>query len=92
METKNLTGVSSDRLEQTIQSGAATIGRIRTLQMEALAELDQRQVPLADGSRILAEWAAARFDLAPETAQKIPAPPAGSKTNLIWPGIWPRVG
>ncbi len=39
--------------------------------MRLLGEIDQRQVPTADGSRNLTEWVAARLDLAPETAQRL---------------------
>jgi hypothetical protein len=71
MRTESISEASTDQLEQAIESGEAAIARIRALQMEVLTELDLRQVPLADGSRNLAEWIAARLDLAPESAEKL---------------------
>ena len=71
METKELATLTTDRLEETLQSWDTVVARIRALQMEVLNELDLRQVPMADGSRNLAEWTASRLDVAPETAQKL---------------------
>ena len=71
MKTPVMAEATTDRLEQILQSGEATIARIRAIQMEALLELDQRQVPLMDGSRNLSEWATARMDVAPETALRL---------------------
>ena len=67
----DLKTVTTDRLEQVLVEGEATVARIRATQIQVITELDQRQVPLMDGSRTLSEWAAARMDLAPETAQRL---------------------
>jgi hypothetical protein len=71
METIDLTSITTDRIEQVLLEGEATVARVRATQMRLLTELDQRQVPIGDGARTLAEWATARLDLAPETAQKL---------------------
>jgi len=62
---------STDRLEQVLLAGEATIARVRAAQLRVLSEIDFRQVPVGDGSRTLAEWVAARLDLAPETARSL---------------------
>jgi hypothetical protein len=71
METTELALVSTDQLETVLLEGEATVARVRATQMRLLTELDQRQTPLGDGTRNLSEWAAARLDLAPETAQRL---------------------
>ncbi len=71
MEDTELASVTTDRIEQVLLEGEATVARVRASQMRLLAELDQRQVPLMDGARNLTEWVSARMDLAPETAQKL---------------------
>src|SRR3990172_2394184 len=71
METMELTSITTDRLEQVLIESESIVARIRATQIHVITELDQRQVPLMDGSRTLSEWAAARMDLAPETAQKL---------------------
>ena len=43
MESTDLTSVTTDRLEQTIQSGEAAIARIRSVQIAVLTELDHRR-------------------------------------------------
>jgi hypothetical protein len=60
-----------DQLEQLLVNDEANIARIRARQIATLHALDVAQVRLADGSRTLAEWAAARMDLAPDTAEKL---------------------
>jgi hypothetical protein len=71
METAELTTITTDRLETALTALEAQIGVRRHLQMQLLTELDQRQVPLGDGSRTLTEWASARMDVASETAQRL---------------------
>ena len=70
MET-DLAAITTDRLEQVLIGLESEIGTRRHLQMSLLTELDRRQVPLLDGSRTLAEWAASRIDLTPETARTL---------------------
>jgi hypothetical protein len=71
METVELASVTTDRIEQALLRGEATVARIRATQMRLLTEIDRRQVPMGDGARSLQEWAAARMDLAPETALRL---------------------
>jgi len=71
METIDLASVTTDRLEQVLLAGEAQVARIRATQMRLLTEIDRRQIPISDGARTLTEWAAARMDLASETAQKL---------------------
>ena len=71
MEIAELAPVTTDRLEQALVEGEASIARIRATQLRLLYEIDARQVPIGDGCRNLSEWVAARLDLAPETAQRL---------------------
>jgi len=71
METADLAPITTDRLEQALVEEEATIARVRATQIRLLSEIDARQVPVGDGCRNLAEWVAARLDLAPETAQRL---------------------
>jgi hypothetical protein len=71
METLELTSITTDRLEQSLTDLEAQIGVRRHLQLRLLTEVDQRQVPIGDGARNLTEWAAARLDVAPDTAQRL---------------------
>ncbi len=71
MEIAELAPVTTDRLEQALVEGEASIARIRAGQIRLLSEIDARQVPIGDGCRNLAEWVAARLDLAPETARRL---------------------
>ena len=71
MEIAALTPITTDRLEQALVEGEASIARIRAGQIRLLSEIDARQVPLGDGCRNLSEWVAARLDLAPETARRL---------------------
>lgn len=56
-----LATVTTDQIETTLTDLEARIGACRHLEMRLLVELDQRQVPLSDGARTLAEWVAARL-------------------------------
>lgn len=71
MEIAGLAPITTDRLEKALVEGEATIARVRATQIRLLSEIDARQVPIGDGCRNLAEWVAARLDLAPETAQRL---------------------
>ncbi len=78
METARATTETTiDRLEQLLVNDETQIARIRARQIAVLQALDLAQVPMIDGSRTLAEWAAARLDLTPETARPSPKPPTG---------------
>lgn len=50
METAEPTTVTTDRLEQALVEGEASIARIRASQIRLLSEIDARQVPLGDGA------------------------------------------
>jgi hypothetical protein len=71
MKPEQLDSVTTDQLETTLVDLESRIAACRQLQMRLLGEIDQRQVPTADGSRNLTEWVASRLDLAPETAQRL---------------------
>ena len=72
METMDLTAETTiDRLEQMLIGDETQIARLRARQIAVLQALDLAQVPMVDGSRTLAEWAAARIDLSPETARTL---------------------
>lgn len=59
-----------DQLEQLLISDEAQIARLRARQITTLRARDLAQVALADGSRSLAEWAAARMDMAQSPPQR----------------------
>ena len=71
MNTVDIGLVTTDRLETALVDLEAQIAARRHLQMKLLDEVDLRQVASMDGARNLAEWVAARMDVAPETAQKL---------------------
>lgn len=62
---------STDSIEQQLIADELLISRVRARQMAGLAELDSRQVAIADGSRSLSEWVAARADIGLETAKTL---------------------
>ena len=67
----DLTTITTDQLEAALTGLEAEIGARRQLQLRLLGELDARQVPIADGSRSMAEWVAARMDVTHETARRL---------------------
>jgi hypothetical protein len=68
MERMDLTGFSTDQLEQEVVALEAIGSRVRAEQMLLVGELDRRQVALGDGCKSMSEWVAGRLDVAPETA------------------------
>jgi len=60
---------TTDRIETRLVEIETTIGRLRAIQIDLLAEIDRRQTPLADGCRTLGEWICSRLDVAPETGR-----------------------
>ncbi len=60
---------TTDRIETRLVDIETTIGQLRAVQVDLLAEIDRRQTPLADGCRTLAEWVCSRLDVAPETGR-----------------------
>ncbi len=60
-----------DQLEQLLVSDESHIARLRARQVATLQALDLAQVPMMDGARSLAEWAASRMDLTADTAQRL---------------------
>ena len=58
-----------DRIETRLVEIETTIGRLRAIQVDLLAEVDRRQTPLTDGCRTLGEWICSRLDVAPETGR-----------------------
>ena len=65
------TASTIDQLELLLASDEAHIARIRARQLATLRALDLAQVPMADGSRSIAEWVVARMDVTPETARRL---------------------
>jgi hypothetical protein len=62
---------SEDRLDQIIAGGELEIGRIRLLQMAAIAEKRRRKAHLTDGYRSIVDWTGARADVSHETARSL---------------------
>lgn len=71
MEGQALHELSTDRLEQFLIRSETAIAQVRAAQLTVLAEMDRRQVAMADGCRTLGEWVAGRMDVAPETATSL---------------------
>ncbi len=63
--------VSSAELRRFVSECEAQVAVLRAEQAVALAELDQRQAPLAGGCKSMQEWVAGRLDVAPETAARL---------------------
>jgi hypothetical protein len=68
MDGIDLTGSSTDLLEQELVGREQTVSQLRAEQMMLLTELDRRQVATGDGCKSLSEWVSGRLDVAPETA------------------------
>jgi hypothetical protein len=62
---------TTDQLEQRLAAAEEVVSQARAVQLEALEELDRRQVATGDGSRSLSEWLAARIDIGPTTAKSL---------------------
>jgi hypothetical protein len=80
---------TTDRIETRLAEIETTIGRLRAVQVDLLAEVDRRQVPLADGCRTLAEWICSRLDVAPETGRvlaRMVRSHAGTVTGMLADG------
>ncbi len=69
--TKAVAAASTDGLEQELLDLEALVARARSRQLELLAELDRRQVAIADGCRTMVEWVSGRLDVGPETASSL---------------------
>jgi hypothetical protein len=65
----DLTGMSTDRLEEQLVGIESARTRLAALEVAVIAEADRRQVPLADGCRTTAEWVAGRLDIPAERAR-----------------------
>jgi hypothetical protein len=73
MEGFDVTGLTTDTLEQRLLELESVVARLRAEQLVVLREVDRRQVPLGDGCRTLAEWVAGRLDVTRETALRLTA-------------------
>lgn len=71
MEDINVTELTADEIEQWLVGSELAIGGIRGIQMRLLQEAETRQMPLADGCRSSAEWAAGRMDLSVQSARTL---------------------
>src|SRR5690606_2742707 len=65
----DLTGISTDRLEEQLVGIESARTRLAALELAVIAEADRRQVPLGDGCRTTAEWVAGRLDIPVERAR-----------------------
>ncbi|MFQ5523286.1 MAG: hypothetical protein ACE5F5_06870, partial [Acidimicrobiia bacterium] len=63
--------ITTDEIEQQVLAAQEAVAKLRSFQMEALEELDRRQIATADGSRSMVEWVAARLDVGPDTAKRL---------------------
>jgi len=59
---------SPDDIEQELIRLESLVARIRSRQLELLADIDRLQVPYWDGTRSLKEWITGRLDVHPRTA------------------------
>ncbi|MDF1594981.1 MAG: DUF222 domain-containing protein [Acidimicrobiia bacterium] len=66
-----LTTATTDALEQRLLGLESLMAAARTEQAGIVAELDTRQVPLADGCRSMREWLAGRLGVANDTAASL---------------------
>jgi hypothetical protein len=60
---------SNDQVEEILAVAERKFSEGRALQIEALEELDRRQVFTADGCRNLSEWVGSRLDVGSDTAR-----------------------
>ncbi len=71
MDGIDWTRLSNDQVEQVLVRCEANVAAIRAVQAAGLGEADRRQLPTADGSRSLQEWAAGRLDVSHDTAKDL---------------------
>ena len=71
MENGKVYEWTADEIEQWLNASEKVIGQLRNQQMAVLREAAGRQLPLADGCRSLAEWAAGRMDVSNHTARTL---------------------
>jgi len=88
MRTQVLSDLTTDALEQQLIEIESLKARLTARQLFLLREADQRQTPLADGCRSLAEWTAGRLDVAPETAKTLVT---AARTLSDQPGLQERL-
>lgn len=61
---------SEDELTQALEHWESLKAHAVANQLAILAEVDRRQMPMADGCRTIADWAAWRLDVSHETARQ----------------------
>ena len=66
-----LTAATTDALEQRLLRLESIVAAARTEQAGIVAELDTRQIPLADGCRSMREWLAGRLGVTNDTARSL---------------------
>lgn len=71
MEDRDVTEMTADEIEYWLAGSELAIGGIRAMQMRLLQEADARQMPLGDGCRSTAEWAAGRMDISVKSARTL---------------------
>jgi hypothetical protein len=70
-DPSDLTGHTTDALEQRLVAAETLIARLRADQTRVLRIMDARQVPTGDGYRSLGDWTAAGLDVTPETSARL---------------------
>ena len=66
-----LTAATTDALEQRLFRLESIVAAARTEQADIVAELDTRQIPIADGCRSMREWLAGRLCVTNDTASSL---------------------
>ncbi len=94
-DRSDLTGSTTDALEQRLVAAERLIARLRADQTRVLRIMDAGQVPTGDGYRSLGDWTAARLDVTPETSARLVrlARVCHQRIDRRWPpGISPSTG
>lgn len=85
---------TTDALQRSLVLAESEVARLRVAPASLLAELDRRQMTMADGWRTTAEWTAAALDIEPDPAQAIlvsHAPEVERAAQVVVP-VWLIVG
>jgi hypothetical protein len=63
--------LETERLEAELTAAEAEISRLRARQAQLLRRLEDLQVDLRDGARLMGEWVASRLDVSNQTATRL---------------------
>ncbi len=67
----NWSNLTSDEIEQVLVSIGSQMSKAKALELEALEELDRRQVFTGDGCGSMTEWFSGRLDVGSDTAKRL---------------------